>query len=248
MDIGFMLKQFVTFFVEPLGMVLTLFLLGVYFLYKKKEFFSKLFLSTSFGFLLLFSYPPFSNYLIKNLENTYPKYNYKHDIKYIHVLGSGHNTDPTQSLSSQLGTASIKRVVEGIIIHRKTPHSKLIFTGYGEKSTVSTAQMHARLAIALGVSEKNIIINAKPKDTAQEAKFVRSIVGDETFVLVTSATHMVRSIKLMKALGLHPIPAPTNFYKEEFSGYFKAPTIGSVSHSKIAMHEYLGMLWNKIAF
>jgi len=246
MEVGFFLKKFITFFVEPLGMILLLFVLGLYYLFVNKNSLAKVFLSLSLGLLLLFSYEPFSNFLVKNLENQYTKYEYKQDINYIHVLGNGHNTDSSQPLSSHLGSAGTKRVLEGVIIHFKTPDSKLIFTGYEGETDVATARMNADLAIALGVKEENIIINGNPKDTKEEAEFTKKFLGSEPFVLVTSATHMPRSMRLFKSLGLNPIPAPTDFHKKDFKGYLQAPEISSLENSRIAMHEYIGILWAKI--
>ncbi|TKI70414.1 hypothetical protein FCU45_03780 [Sulfurimonas crateris] len=246
MEFGFYLKKFVTFFIEPLGFVLALFTIGLYFLLADKRGFAKLFLSLSFAFLLLFSYEPFSNFLVKNLEESYPKYDYNRDIRYIHVLGSGHNTDESQPLSSNIGSSGIKRVLEGVIIHLQTPDSKLVFTGYEGNTDIANAVMNARLAASLGVEEKNMIINPEPKDTKEEALFLRSIVADEKFVLVTSATHMPRSMKLFESLGLNPVAAPTDFRKKKHTGYFKAPDIDSLQNSQIAIHEYFGILWSII--
>lgn len=246
MEFGFFLKKFVTFFIEPLGLVLLLFAIGIYFLFVSKKSFAKLFLSMSFLFLLLFSYEPFSNTLVETLENQHQKYDYKHKIKYIHVLGSGHNADNSQPLSSNIGSVGVKRVLEGVIIHKNTAGSKLIFTGYEGDTNISNAQMNANLAIALGVKKEDIIIGAEPKDTLEEALFTKSILGGEAFVLVTSATHMPRSMKLFKSLGLNPIAAPTAFYKKEFSGYLKKPDIDSLEYSKMAIHEYIGILWSML--
>ena len=245
-ELGFFLKKTITYFVEPFGMFLALFIMGMYFLFRNKNGFAKFFLSISFFVVFLYSYPPFANYLVSNLENQYPKYEYNSDIKYIHVLGSGHNTDPEQPLSSQIGGTSMKRDLEGIIIHLNTPHSKLIFTGYEGNTNIATAKMNEKLALSLGVKQENMIINGLPKDTKEEALFTKTIVGSEQFVLVTSATHMPRSMMLFKSLGLNPIPAPTNFYKHEFTGYFELPTSESLNKSKMAMHEYIGILWSKI--
>lgn len=244
MEFGFYLKKFVTFFIEPLGMVLSLFVIGLYFLFIDRRALSKLFLGLSFLFLLIFSYQPFSNFLVKNLENRYQKYDYKQEVKYIHVLGSSHNTDISQPISSNIGDSGAKRVMEGVIIHLKTPGSKLIFTGYEGETDISNAKMNAKLAIALGVEKENIIINSKPKDTQEEAVFVKSIVGESAFVLVTSATHMSRSIKLFKTLGLNPIAAPTDFHKDESAKFFDAPNILALENSKMAIHEYIGILWS----
>ncbi|RLA72228.1 MAG: hypothetical protein DRG78_24130 [Epsilonproteobacteria bacterium] len=246
MDIGFLLKKFITFFVEPYGMIFSLFILGFYFLFIKKEKLAKIFMGLSLSLLFLFSYQPFSNFLITNLENQYPKYDYQEDIKYIHVLGAGHNTDNSQPLSSRNGSAGTKRVLEGIIIHLRTPNSKLIFTGYEGHTDVGTGRMHADLAIALGVKEENIIVNSMPKDTKEEAIYTKSLVANSSFVLVTSATHMPRSMRLFKSLGLHPIAAPTDYHKDETSKYFRAPDINNLYNSQVAIHEYIGMLWGII--
>ena len=244
MEIGFILKQTITFFIEPLGLILSLLIIGIFYLFKQRYLYSKIFISLGFAILVLFSYPPFSNYLVQNLEGKYTKYAYDDKIKYIHVLGSGHNTDISQPLSSQI--SSIKRVIEGVIIHKRIKDSKLIFTGYKGKTNISNAKMNQKLAIALGVEKGNIIINSKPKDTGEEAKYIKQLLGKKPFILVTSATHMERSIKLFKSLGLHPAPAPTDFYKNEFISFLKFPNINSFSKSSVAIHEYLGIVWNYI--
>jgi uncharacterized SAM-binding protein YcdF (DUF218 family) len=145
-----------------------------------------------------------------------------------------------------MGGASVKRDLEGIIIHKSMPNSKIIFTGYEGNTDTPTAVMNARLAEALGVKKEDMIVNPKPKDTKEEAIFTKSLVGNEPFILVTSATHIPRAMRLFKSLGLNPIPAPTNFYKKEFNGFFEAPSISSFSRSQIAMHEYWGILWSKL--
>ncbi len=246
MSIGFFLKKFVTFFVEPLGLIVTLLLIGLYLLHVKRVRFAKVFFSGGLFLLLLFSYPPFANFLVQNLENQYPKFDYKTNVKYIHVLGNGHNTDPSQPISSQISSAGTKRVLEGVIIHKQMPNSKIIFTGYAGETNTTNAVMNAKLAHALGIDYKDMIINGKPTDTKEEALFTKSLVGDEPFVLVTSATHMPRAMMLFTSLGMHPIPAPTNYYKSEFRGYLRKPEPVYFYISSIAMHEYLGILWTKL--
>jgi len=246
MELGFFLKKFISFFVEPFGMVLFLFVLGICFLFLKRVRLAKSFLLLAIGMMFLFSYPPFSNLLVKNLEEKYPQYDYKQSVKYIHVLGSGHTTDPDQPLSSQIGGSSLKRVIEGIIIHKQIENSKLIFTGYEGNTNISNAKMNASLALALGVEAENIIVNEAPKDTKEEALFTKTFVGDAPFVLVTSATHMPRSMELFASLGLRPIAAPSDFVKEEFKGFFVAPSVYNFRNSQMAVHEYIGMAWSKL--
>ena len=246
MEMAFFLKKFISFFLEPFGMVSTLFVLGLLFLYKNRTKKAKISLLSSLFLLLLFSYPPFANFLVSNLENQYPKYEYKSEIKYIHVLGNGHNTDQSQPISSHLSDAGTKRVLEGIIIHNKTANSKLIFTGYRGDTNTSNAKMNSVLAASLGVREEDMIINGKPLDTREEAEFTKTLVGKKPFVLVTSATHIPRAMMIFRAEDMNPIAAPTNFYKEEFRGYLRVPKARYFSLSTIALHEYFGILFAKL--
>lgn len=245
MELGFLIKKYITFFVEPLGMILSLLLLGLFLWFRKKERLAQYVLGSGVLLLFLFSYQPFSNLLLSTLENEYPKYARTQDVGYIHVLGSGHTTDPSKPLSSQISDAGIKRVLEGVLLHLENSGSKLVFTGYAGDTNISNAQMNATLAKALGVKEENIIINPLPKDTREEALFAKEIVGEEAFILVTSATHMPRAMRLFGSVGLDPIAAPTDFKKDQTS-FLDVPSIQNLSNSKRAVHEYLGILWSRL--
>jgi uncharacterized SAM-binding protein YcdF (DUF218 family) len=244
LDELFILKKMVSFFIEPLGFVLLLFFIGLYTLFRGHFTKAKLFLSFSFVFLFLFSYPPFSNILVQTIEDVYPKFDVKDaNISYIHVLGNGNNDDVKQPLSSMLSDSSMKRVIEGVLIQKQYPKAKLIFTGYEGESTLANAQVNAKMAVALGISQKDMIINSKPKDTKEEVLFDKSIVGHNKFVVVTSATHMLRAVKLFRDQGLDPIPAPTDYKGRRLDTFWIKPDIDTFHNSQMAIHEYVGLLW-----
>ncbi|SHN91056.1 Membrane Protein Functionally coupled to the MukBEF Chromosome Partitioning Mechanism [Bathymodiolus heckerae thiotrophic gill symbiont] len=246
MEFLFLTKKVVAFFVEPLGLILTLASIGLYYLYKSNHSKAKVFLSVAIFLLLAFSYPPIANGLIKQLEATYSKYIQTDDqIEYIHVLGGGHYNNSDWPLSAQISNTSLKRTLEGISIFKQinSPNLKLIFTGFpGLDNQTSNAEMNAKIARIANISNDHLIINSKPKDTQEEAAFAESIIGNKPFILVTSASHMPRAIKLFKNLGLNPIAAPTDF-KGKNKPLFSAPTIGSFKKSKNAVHEFLGIAW-----
>ncbi|WP_345993589.1 ElyC/SanA/YdcF family protein [Sulfurimonas sp. HSL-1716] len=182
--------------------------------------------------------------LVTNLENRYTKFESTDlDISYIHVLGNGNNDDYTQPLSSMLSAAGTKRVLEGVLIQKRYPNAKLIFTGYEGDTTLPNAIANADLAVALGVKKEMLIVNPLPHDTKEEALFTKTLVKDKPFILVTSAAHMPRAMKLFKDLGMKPIPAPTDYKKQKVRSLFCKPNIGSFENSQSAMHEYIGMLW-----
>jgi len=244
LDTLFILKKTVSFFVEPFGFVLFLFLLGLYYLYRSRFTKAKILLSFSFVLLFLFSYPPFSNLLVENLEDVYGKFEATDaNISYIHVLGNGNNDDTTQPLSSMIGDTSLKRVVEGVLLQKEYPAAKLIFTGYKGDMTLANSDVNAKMALSLGVLAEDIIMNSKVQDTQEEALFAKSVVGEKPFILVTSATHMLRAVKLFRDNGLNPIPAPTDFKKQNIRTVWMKPDIESFENSQVAMHEYIGLMW-----
>jgi uncharacterized SAM-binding protein YcdF (DUF218 family) len=110
---------------------------------------------------------------------------------------------------------------------------------------MSNALLNAKMAVALGVKSKNIIIEVSPKDTKGEVLLMKNILQkNDNYILVTSAMHMTRAMKLYHSVGLHPMPAPTDFHKNDISTYWQLPSISSLNESQVAIREYLGILWS----
>ncbi|MEE9555831.1 MAG: ElyC/SanA/YdcF family protein, partial [Candidatus Adiutricales bacterium] len=86
--------------------------------------------------------------------------------------------------------------------------------------------------------------------TKDQARIIKKIVGSERVILVTSASHMPRSMALFEKQGMRPIPAPTNFLAVKRSEKRKLkdflPTAGAAFKTERAFHEYLGLAWAKI--
>ncbi|WP_421716088.1 ElyC/SanA/YdcF family protein [Arcobacter arenosus] len=243
----FSLKKFISFFLMPLSISMILFLVGLYFLFSKSYKKAKLFLSVSFLWLFLISYSPFSNALIKPLENEYKAYlDVDSSIEYVLVLGSGHNTNKEISPHSQLSSSALMRLTEGIRIFKKLDNGKLIVSGYGGDDETPHAIISKEVAVSMGIDEKNILTQEEVKDTFEEAQYVKKIVGDKTFILVTSAYHMPRAMKLFKQNGLNAIAAPTDFLQENPSVYTREPNAIELRKTQVAMHEYIGILWASI--
>ena len=77
--------------------------------------------------------------------------------------------------------------------------------------TALVARGDAAAAQALGVGPARIVVLDTPTDTAQEAYAVREFLGTEArFVLVTSASHLPRSVRHLERAGLEPSAAPTH--------------------------------------
>jgi uncharacterized SAM-binding protein YcdF (DUF218 family) len=240
----FIFKKIVSAFLLPIPIGLFLLLIAFVYLmfnsYKK----AKIFLFLGLSWFLIFSFQPFSNALLYPLENSHPALLQTPKVNYILVLGSGHKTNESLSITSQVKMVAINRLVEGIKHYRNLENAKLILSGYGANDEYSHAYMQEKLAISLGVKQEDIIRLDTTKDTKEEAIETKRIVGDEAFILVTSASHMKRAILLFQKEGLHVIASPTNHlaYKDDsYSAYFSAKNI---RNSEMAIHEYLGLAYS----
>ena len=240
----FVFKKIVSAFLLPIPIGLFLLLLAFFYLmfnsYKK----AKIFLFLGLAWFFIFSFQPFSIALLSPLENSHKALIETPKVNYILVLGSGHKSDESLSITSQVKMVGINRVVEGIRHYKNLENAKLIVSGYSATDENSHAFMQEKLAISLGVKQEDIIRLDTPKDTKEEAIEVKKIVGDNELILVTSASHMKRSFLLFKKEGLNVIASPTNnlaYEDDSYSAYFSAKNL---RNCEMAIHEYLGLLYS----
>ena len=243
----FTLKKIISAFLMPVSIGLMLFFIGLIFLYSKNYKRAKIFLSFSFLWIAIIAYAPFSNALIKPLENQYNAYNkVDSSINYVLVLGSGHVTNEKISEISQLSNSALMRISEGIRIYRQLKNAKIIFSGYEGTDITPHAIIAKKVAISLGIPEENILTQENAKDTKEEAQTIKRTLGKEAFILVTSASHMPRSMKIFKSENLNPIAAPTDFLSKKDGEFLSKFSAKEIRKTELAMHEYIGILWHSI--
>ena len=93
---------------------------------------------------------------------------------------------------------------------------------------------------------RNLRIESTSKDTKDEARLIHDIVGKDRFVLVTSASHMPRSMALFEKRGMRPIAAPTEYLvkmRQKVSPAMFFPGADGLRKAERSFHEYLGLWW-----
>jgi len=228
---GFTLKKIISFFLEPfvIGFLLALiaFLFLLFNSYKK----AKIFLALSLCTFFLISSSFFSNILINPLEQKYQKIENidLEEINYILLLGGDFSA----------------RAYEVIKLYQKKDGIKIITSGYKGNELITQAQFAKNELIKLGVLEKDIIMQESPKDTEEEAIEIKKIVGENKFILVTTATHMPRAMLIFEKYNLNAIPSPTAFGVEDLKSdnYL---TVNEILKTQRSIHEYIGITWLKL--
>jgi len=248
-DAGFILKKALGTLFMPLSVCLLLFALGILYvlLRRSRDAIAPFVLA---GVLLYaFSLNTVSGYLIRPLERAYPPLNLssaemtKKHVKWVIVLGSGHWTDKGLPPGAMLDEPALYRLTEGIRVANRSPGSVLVLSGGKFRDEQPNAQVMAAAAVGLGFDPGRIMLSDKALDTHDEAEHVKAMAGSDAFVLVTSASHMLRAVKLFEGLGLKPIPAPA-YYRDKGEPEYFLPYADNLKTCHMAVHEYLGLAWS----
>ena len=250
----FLFKKIVAPLFFPVPLCLEILLVGLLLLwFTRRQRTGKIVVSTGVVLLAVLSYGAVSSMFLRPLEYRYRpvlKPEEICDVNWVVVLGGGHTSDPHIPITSQLSHASMARLAEGIRLHNMLPESKLILSGGGVFDPVPNAKVLADVALAIGVDKQHVILESVSKDTKDEARLIQKIVGNDRFVLVTSASHMPRSMALFQKLGMKPIPAPTDHGVKSRQGGLSPgmffPSAGGLSKAERAFREYLGLVWAKL--
>ncbi len=206
-------------------------------------------------FLYMCSIKPVSDSLVYALEKRYPPltgvddpgFARRFDPQPLHivVLAGGARYHEQKSPTSQLAPPSMARVLEGVRLHQKFPDTSFIVTG----RPAETKGM-AELAETFGVPVGKIIQESESRDTKDHPKYLETLLQRDPFILVTSASHMPRSLALFRSQGYRPIAAPCDYWAwPTFTAFdfnnpdLFVPRVFNLYKTDIAFHEYMGMAW-----
>ena len=249
----FLFKKIVSHFLFPYPLSIVIILAGLTFLWlSPRHKLGKIITTFGVMLLLLFSYEPLPNAMLHPLEYEHmPLLSVEHyqDVKWIVVLGDWNIKVDALPAVSRLSKTSLARLAEGIRLYRMLPERKILLSGgvMGNNETVAEGMYNA--ALELGINPDDIVLEKDSKDTKDEAVFIKEMLGVERFILVTSASHMPRSLALFRNQGMDPIPSTTDFLVKDY-GLQKSisifPSTDDIAKAKRAVYEYLGIAWAKL--
>jgi len=205
------------------------------------------------GILLLYALSTcaFSNILIRPLEEGYVSFGKAESAVSIVVLGGGYNdSSPEYGGLGALAPSAEKRAIYGLELSRRTGLPLVYSGGVGFDSKVAGSEAEAaeRLWLSLGVDKSRITLEKESVDTKGNAKGVAEFAKGSTVLLVTSAFHMPRSVLAFERAGVRVIAAPTD-YRAKRSPLTWAdflPDTYRLDCSRLALHEYLGILYYRL--
>jgi len=246
----FVLKKWVGSLLMPLPVILMLFLFALILLFfTEKQKLAKFNLLLSFVLLSALSLMPISEQIVQSIERKHPPIMQPaQDFKFILLLGSGGIADPSLPVTGQLSATALSRFIEALRLYHANPDATLVVSGGDFGDLKSHALMMQELAMSMNIPTDRIIRLDDTFDTDDEARQMSEIIRGKSAVLVTSATHMDRSLQLFKKYETAPVPAPANYLAKNRLGetpyHFYIPSSYYLYKTRVAWHEYLGKLQN----
>lgn len=169
----------------------------------------------------------------------------------IAVLGNGvdHPDDSSLPALTRLNGVSRARLVEGVRLAWMFPDAKLAVCGDGG-GLEACADAMAGAAVELGVDKGRVERLVWPRNTEEEARAVAGLADGGIVLLVTSAMHMERAMRVFEIAGVKAVAAPCD-YEAPLSDqaletvnrhYWRPGGGGLVIHEK-AWHEGLGLVY-----
>ena len=199
---------------------------------------------------LVCCFTPLSSALLRVLEDRFP-----HPLPDmpaptgIIVLGGAMNEDINRSRGEFSMNAAASRMTAGVALARRFPSARLVFTG-GSADLRQTGSDEARgarrLWLSLGVPEARMSFEDKSRNTFENAVFTRDLVQPkpgETWLLVTSAWHMPRSVGIFRRAGFAVTAYPTDYrtFGDGRDWLPSANALDALQRLDTALHEWIGL-------
>jgi uncharacterized SAM-binding protein YcdF (DUF218 family) len=239
-------KQLISALVSPVLAVFLIVTASLIFMAFRRRVISRYLLVCAALVGYLGSIPLVAEMLVGPLERQYPPLRQDQPLPavgYIVVLGSGYTPHDGIPITAALDADGLARVVEGVRLARLRGPVRLVLSGGAPVGHLPPAIGYAELARGLGMSDTSLVVLSQSLDTSEEAQTVARLLGRAPFILVTSAYHMPRAMRLMRRAGTSPIPAPTGQRAgvPNHPWYGLLPSSGGLETTQRALHEYLGL-------
>ncbi|MBM4340549.1 MAG: hypothetical protein FJ110_13530 [Deltaproteobacteria bacterium] len=240
------MSEIARFLVVPSHLIVLLFIAGlITLLFRRTRGSSVFLLGTGAALYIVFGMGPVSYWLLGRLEQRYPAI---HSLDHLENIGTiviltGHvEPDPYFPISSAVSSSAAFRLMEAARIWKMFPDKQILISGHE-----TAAGIMKKVLVSLGLPESQIAIEGRSGNTYESAVNIQKIMGSRSFILVTSAGHMPRTMGAFRKLGMNPVPAPTDYMTGQH--YMDAkflPTPSHLRYSDLAIHEYLGILWYRL--
>jgi uncharacterized SAM-binding protein YcdF (DUF218 family) len=200
--------------------------------------------------LFVCGFTTFGYALIAPLEDRFARPVEPAQVDGLVVLGGAMDGEVTSTRGRWELNRSGDRYVEALRLALKYPTAKVVVAA-GPAALAPHQEPEAlaveRFLADFGVTGERVILDQKSRNTEENAVFAKELAGagqGQTWLLVTSAFHMPRSVGLFRRAEFAVVPWPTDYMTSGSEGLnvkFDQPT-ENLWLSTMALREWTGLL------
>jgi uncharacterized SAM-binding protein YcdF (DUF218 family) len=246
----FILAKLFWFFAQPLNLAIILIGIGILAGLIRWRRLMTLGIVGGFLVLVLSAWTSLGHILITPLEQRHARPDpAPQSVAGIVVLGGGLEGAINLARGGYDVNSGGDRFIEAAALAHRYPDARIVVSGgVGEliRDAEGDGTTAPRLLTALGISPDRLILENQSRDTYENAVFTKQLVTPapgETWLLVTSAFHMPRSMALFRKAGFAVTPWPVDYRTSgrEGVGLFADNPIDSVQTTTTAVREWIGL-------
>lgn len=247
-DILFVASKLLWQFLRPNTFCLVLAVLGMWALWRGRRW-GRWPALLGLGWFVLIAATPMATWMTWPLENRFSRPGTPPEqVDGVIILGGAVDQDLTSARGIPALTGAAERMTEAVALSRRYPEARIVFTG-GTANPLRHAMTEADVARLLfgqlGLEGERVIYENAARNTAENATLSRALAQPQpgqTWLLVTSASHMPRSVGVFRAAGWPVVPWPVNYSTgvTSMSGYDE-PFSERLGMAEWALREYLGL-------
>lgn len=189
---------------------------------------------------------PVGDWLLRPLENRFPRPTALSRVDGIIVLGGGQEAQVSRDRDRIALNDAGERLIEAGALARRFPDATLVFTGGNGPPGLTEADVSRKVFAAMGIDPDAAIYESRSRNTWDNAVFLRGVVEPrpgETWLLVTSASHMPRAVGVFRAAGWEVLPYPVDYHTTPVWGGISVPDFeAGLRGLTVALHEYFGLV------
>lgn len=258
--IFFILSKAVQFCIEPLNWVMVWVLLALLFVLLRKISLVKRFLWIAILNLGLVGYLPTSEFLLRALENAAPRTTLSQigngDLGGIIILGGAiEGGDIALDRGEVSIYSSAERITKAFELIRKYPDLPLIFSGYSGRVSpkgISEADAFKQLIQEQGLDGAHVHYENQSRNTYENVLYLKPMMqefGGKTeagllkpWLVITSASHMYRSLKIFQKQDIDVLALPVDYQTANRLQWTSFDLVGGAQNWNKALHELIGLL------
>lgn len=243
----FLISKAIGFVLLPSNLIALVGVLGLICLLIGWRRFGRSLMAISIVALVLAGWSPLGPLALKTLEDQFPPPQTEGPVSGIVMLGGAVNVHITEDRASPVLTDAGERVTATAALARQYPDARVILSGgasdIGHTGASTESSVAKDLLVAMGVPADRIELEERSRNTCENAEASAAVAKPETgetWLLITSASHMPRSVACFRAAGFQVIPYPVDYRTRDVPWEVFSIATG-LTMLDLAAHEWIGL-------